>query len=258
MWKAYSPTRPYKPPMLHTNPKIIVCVEEGRKLTVHEQGRHVTTPKVWTKRILLPVWAGRTLWFIMSLLFWSKYSKSSKWENEVHSFHSVLISFYLGSLWFASLLLGRAVLSLRIASWLHRIGQSVNRSPDPRLLLDELVCGVVRKAGQKKPCEIKTFPTSGIPVGQALLSGWGPTALSATPIRMKILRLSHARAPALCKDVGSALTHKQRWFVSCESPTPLPAGTFAMSLKHNLWKVKAERWRGVLRIPKTHLGIWQK
>lgn len=127
----------------------------------------------------------------------------------MHSFHSVPISLYLGSLWFASLLLGRAVLSLRITSWLHRIGQSVNPSPDPRLLLDEPLYGVVRKAGQKKPCEIKTFPTSGIPVGQTLLSGWGPMALSATtPIRTKILRLSHARGPALCKDVGSALTHR--------------------------------------------------
>lgn len=172
-------------------------MEEGRKLTVHEQGRHVTTPKAWTKRILLPVWAGRTLWFIMSLLFWSKYSKSSKWENEVHSFHSVPISFYLGSLWFASLLFRRAVLSLRIASWLDRIGQSVSQSPDPRLLLDEPLYGVVRKEVQKKPCEIKTFPTSGIPVGQALLSAWGPTAFSATPIRMKILSLSHARGPSI-------------------------------------------------------------
>lgn len=134
--KVYSPTRLNKPPMLHTNPKIADFMEEGRKLTVHEQGRHVTAPKVWTKRILLPVWAGRTLWFIVSLLFWSKYSKSSKWENEVHSFHSVPILFYLGSLWFASLLFRRAILSLRIASWLYRIGL-VSQSQNPRLLLDE-------------------------------------------------------------------------------------------------------------------------
>lgn len=172
-------------------------MEEGRKLTVREQGKHVTTPKAWTKRILLPVWAGHILWFIMSLLFWSKYSKTLSWENKVHSFHSVPYLILPGLIFICFILFRRTILSLRIASWLCRIGL-VSQSPNPSLILDEPLRVAVRKQDQKKPREIRTFPTSGIlPVGQALLSALGPAAFSATCIGMRTLNLSHAHCPSV-------------------------------------------------------------